>query len=199
MNTSLKFLFVLTAVVTLSVAYPARANLITNGGFETGDYTGWTHSGGNTNAVMGTFNGTAPHSGNFQAVLGTNFPFFPSASISQSVATTSGATYTVDFFAAATSGFLENSFTLSVTWGGGTVFSHLFTSDSGYTEYTFNVTASASSTALSFINTGGVGFLLLDDISVTPAGVGVPDDGSTVSLLGFALLGLAALQRKLSC
>ena len=30
-------------------------------------------------------------------------------------------------------------------------------------------------------------------------GVGVPDGGSTVSLLGFALLGLAALRRKLSC
>jgi hypothetical protein len=28
---------------------------------------------------------------------------------------------------------------------------------------------------------------------------GVPDGGSTVSLLGFALLGLAALRRKLSC
>jgi hypothetical protein len=27
----------------------------------------------------------------------------------------------------------------------------------------------------------------------------VPDGGSTVSLLGFALLGLAALRRKLSC
>ena len=31
------------------------------------------------------------------------------------------------------------------------------------------------------------------------AGVGVPDAGSTVSLLGCALLGLAALRRKLSC
>jgi protein with PEP-CTERM/exosortase system signal len=28
---------------------------------------------------------------------------------------------------------------------------------------------------------------------------GIPDGGSTVSLLGFALLGLAALRRKLSC
>jgi hypothetical protein len=28
---------------------------------------------------------------------------------------------------------------------------------------------------------------------------GVPDGGSTVSLLGFALLGLAALRRKLGC
>jgi hypothetical protein len=39
----------------------------------------------------------------------------------------------------------------------------------------------------------------LDDISVNPSGVGVPDGGSTVSLLGCALLGLAALRRKLSC
>jgi VPDSG-CTERM motif len=30
-------------------------------------------------------------------------------------------------------------------------------------------------------------------------GAGVPDGGSTVSLLGFGLLGLAALRRKLSC
>ncbi len=39
----------------------------------------------------------------------------------------------------------------------------------------------------------------LDDVSVEPAGVGVPDGGSTVSLLGCALLGLAALRRKLGC
>ena len=31
-----------TAVAALSIAYPAKANLITNGGFETGDFTGWT-------------------------------------------------------------------------------------------------------------------------------------------------------------
>src|SRR5436189_2673077 len=34
-------------------------------------------------------------------------------------------------------------------------------------------------------------------LQIGPAGV--PDGGSTVSLLGFALLGLAALRRKLSC
>ena len=39
----------------------------------------------------------------------------------------------------------------------------------------------------------------LDDISVNPVGVGVPDGGSTVSLLGCALLGVAVLRRKLSC
>jgi hypothetical protein len=41
MNTAPKFLFVLTAVTALSFAHPASANLITNPGFETGDFTGW--------------------------------------------------------------------------------------------------------------------------------------------------------------
>jgi protein with PEP-CTERM/exosortase system signal len=34
---------------------------------------------------------------------------------------------------------------------------------------------------------------------ITGVGVPTPDSGSTVSLLGFALLGLAAVRRKLSC
>jgi hypothetical protein len=33
---------IFTAVAALSVAYPSKANLITNGDFETGDFTGWT-------------------------------------------------------------------------------------------------------------------------------------------------------------
>ena len=37
-----KILLALTAVAALSVAYPAKANLITNPGFETGNFTGWT-------------------------------------------------------------------------------------------------------------------------------------------------------------
>ena len=39
----------------------------------------------------------------------------------------------------------------------------------------------------------------LEDVSVKPSGVGVPDGGSTFPLLGFALLGVAVLRRKLGC
>jgi VPDSG-CTERM motif/Protein of unknown function (DUF642) len=191
MRTLRPILLALTAVAALSVAYPAKANLITNPGFETGDFTGWTVSGLVLGGVGGTFNGQAPHSGNFQATLGTA----SSGSISQSVATTPSATYTIDFFAAANNGSIQPNFTLTVNFGGA-VFSHLFNSASGYAEYTFNATASGASTALNFTNTG-VGFLLLDDISVTPTTV--PDGGTTVSLLGCALVGLAGLRRKLGC
>ena len=37
------------------------------------------------------------------------------------------------------------------------------------------------------------------DFTLIIRGAGVPDGGSTVSLLGFALVGLTALRRKLSC
>jgi hypothetical protein len=46
-------------------------------------------------------------------------------------------------------------------------------------------------------NTGAVAYRSLNGSITAPAGV--PDGGSTVSLLSFALLGLVALRRKLGC
>ena len=100
MKASPKILLALIGVVALSVAYPAKANLVTNGGFETGDFTGWT-LGGDTgfDAVRGPF-GINPHSGSFQAVLSVSTGSF----LSQMLALTVGTTYTVDFW-------LANNFT----------------------------------------------------------------------------------------
>ena len=190
MNAPAKLLLALTAAATLSFAQPAKANLITNPGFETGDFTGWTQLNGN---VVGTFAGVAPHSGNFQAGFGA-----PGGSLSQSVATTPGASYTVSFFLALVSaGQPEGS--LSVSWGGVTLFSLTNQNGFGYTEYTFTETASTASTALQFqfSNPLLTDIWFVDDVSVNPAGV--PDAGSTLPLLGFASLGLVALRRKLGC
>ena len=108
-----------------SVAYPAKANLITNGGFETGDFTGWTLINGiigsNCN-VVGTVLGFSPHSGNFQATFA---PGSGNVGISQTLTTTPSTIYTVDFWAANPSQ-LSFGGLLSVNWGGSTVFSHLF-------------------------------------------------------------------------
>jgi biuret amidohydrolase len=79
-----------------------------------------------------------------------------------------------------------------------TVVSYLFTGISGYTHLGFNATASGTNTNLLFRVVSGVGTGSIDDVSVNPAGVGVPDGGLTVSLLGCALLGLAAVRRRLS-
>ncbi len=188
MKTPTKILLAITAAAALSFAHPASANLITNPGFETGDFTGWTHVGG---LVSGTASGIAPHSGNFQAIFSAD-----GLALTQSVATTPGASYTIDFFLAQAGG-APNSF--SVSWGGSTIFSLTNQSSFGYTEYTFTETASTASTALLFNFTTSQGAWHLDDVSVNPAGVGVPDGGTTVSLLGCALLGLVALRRKLGC
>ena len=193
MKASPKILLALTAVAALSVAYPAKANLVTNGGFETGDFTGWTQ-GGDTgfDGVRGQFTGINPHSGSFQAFLGNLNTGF----LSQMLALAVGTTYTVDFWLAKDfSG--TNSFAASL--GGVTGFSVTNAGASGYTEHTFNFTFTGGSTELLFTDSRTDGAWLLDDVSVNPKGVGVPDGGSTVSLLSFALLGLAALRRRLGC
>jgi hypothetical protein len=188
-------LIALTAAAALSFVHPASANLITNPGFETGDFTGWTLSPLNAGLVGGTDFGIAPHSGSFQAFLTRNV-----GSLSQSVSTTPGASYTIDFWLASVNPIGLDSF--SVSWGGVPIPGSILTNQPsfGYTEYTFTETTSIASTALQFDFTNGIGTTwLLDDVSVNPAGVGVPDAGSTLPLLGFASLGLVALRRKLRC
>ena len=188
-----KILLALTAVAALSVAYPAKANLITNPGFESGNFNGWGTTGSaGAVVVTGTAFGIAPHSGFKQvgSVGGSLFQF---------VATTPGTSYTIDFWLATSTSPFPKSF--GVSWDGATLSSLTNQSNFDYTEYTFTGTASTAHTRLEFtffaLFEGGA--WLLDDVSVNPVGVGVPDGGSTVSLLGFASLGMVALRRKLRC
>jgi hypothetical protein len=58
--------------------------------------------------------------------------------------------------------------------------------------------ASLGVTPGTYMWTWGTG-LPNQNFTLVIGGVGVPDGGSTVSLLGFALLGLAALRRRLGC
>jgi len=179
-----EILLALTVVAALSIVCPAKANLITNGGFETGDFTSWAQVGGN-------IDGTLPHSGNFAA------SFSSTGALQQSVATTLGASYTINFFLAFIgTPLFHHSFTVS--WGGETLLTLNQDCCDDYTEFAFNVTAPDPSTELlfQFDPAFPIGFWLLDDVSVTS---GIPDGGSAVSLLGFALLGLTALRRKLGC
>jgi VPDSG-CTERM motif len=183
-----KLLFALTAVAAVSVAYPAKANLITNPGFEDIPLgTGWTFN--NFSTIVG-----GGHSGTWAGALSPSS--FSNAVISQSVTTTPGATYMIDFFVR--SPFTEAT-NFSVTFGGTTIYAHLFNGSTNYFEVSTTATAAGGNTTLSFFgNFVGVGGrVLIDDISVEP--VGVPDAGTTVSLLGCALLGLAAVRRRLGC
>ena len=179
------------SLLGLGITQSATANLITNGGFETGDFSGWTVFG-TDNDVVGAQPFTSPHSGNFQALFASG-----SNSITQNVTTTPGSSYVITFWLAADVR-QGGSPAVSVNWGGSTIFSDSFTSPFGYTKYTFAVNALSPATQLQFQFSSIFGnVFFLDDISVTTAGV--PDGGSTVSLLGLALFGMAVLRRKLRC
>jgi len=94
-----KLLFTLAATAAFTIVQPAKANLITNPGFETGGFAPWAAGAGGaaTLNVQGTVNGISPHSGNFQLVAG--LPDSNSNSfVFQTFSTTPGTTYAVTFF-----------------------------------------------------------------------------------------------------
>jgi hypothetical protein len=162
--------------------------LITNPGFETGDFTGWT-----TNAVAGAgvvcSNINYPaHSGNCAAEFSPGLGNF--FNLSQSFATTPGASYTFDFWLS-NDGADGSAISFSASWNGGTVFSLTNQSSSfAYTHEAFaTVTATGTSTAISFSGDGNNGHRwVLDDVNVS-ANSTTPEPGT----IGMVLCGFTAL------
>jgi Carbohydrate binding domain len=139
----------------------ANANIVNNGGFETGDFTGWTQTG-NTGAT-GVGTGIDAHSGTYGAFFG---PVGSVGGITQTLSTTPGAFYDLNFWLR-NDGGTPNSF--SVTFDG----TFLLTfSDAGafsYTQYSFpGLLASTGSTALTFLFRQDPAWYRLDDVSVDP-------------------------------
>jgi hypothetical protein len=170
----------------------ASANLITNPGFETGDFTGWTTTSGGSGSLFGVSGN--PHTGTYAAffgAFGSNLD-----AISQTFATTAGVFYDLSFWLANdTGGSLDNEF--KVTFGGVPVLDLNNAPDFGYTLYSFSALATGSSLTVEFAARNGPGYFYLDDVSVESRFAnGIPDTGSSAMLLGASLVGLILLQRR---
>jgi VCBS repeat-containing protein len=150
------------ASATGSLTEDAGPAVIVNGGFETGDLTGWTSSSPAIQVQQLELGGGF---GNFTADLGPTATF---QTLSQAVSTTPGQHYFVSFTVIGDSE--ADSSPLNVSWDGTTLLS-LSDVPGGVNHYSFEVVGdgSLSTTPLQFTYADdGVG-LLLDQVSVSPA------------------------------
>lgn len=205
-----KLLLILAVLSMVLVPVSAQANLITNGGFETGDFTGWAVSGGNTCiSVNDSTVGSIPcgqgvsvvgnpgnHSGGFAAWLGGQTS--TSDHLLQTIlATTAGLPYVIDFWLAVPSiagfGATPNSF--EVKWNGSTI--AVLNDESGaYSEHSYLVYATGASSSLEFVSGNDPSFNVLDDVSVNAVPVNAVPEPASFALLGLGLAGLGFSLRK---
>lgn len=172
------------AVSALGLSAPVLAqNLVTNPGFETGNFAGWTLSGNTGFTGVSTTN---PHSGSYAAFLG---PVGSTGTLSQWIPTIAGDTYNVGFWLLSDGG-TPNSF--SATFGSNPILLNLSNSGAfSYFDFTFTATGSAP-TLLSFTYRQDPAYWYLDDVSVVGPRGAVPEPATwAMMLLGFGAIGFA--------
>lgn len=168
-------------------AVPALAqNLVTNGDFETGGFSGFTV---NSPSHLTSVGFDMPHSGDYAAGFGS---FAGEESISQMLTTTAGQSYNVSFWASNATSDGTNS--LRFVFGGQT-YSPTNLTDS-YAQFMFSGIASGNSTLLEIFGENSADRTHVDDISVTTAGTSTVPEPSSLALLGTGLFGLVPIVRR---
>jgi hypothetical protein len=187
-------ILVLSVGILLAAGPLASANLIVNGGFEIGNFSGWSVTLG-SDPVVGVAS-LAAHDGSYGAYFGS---FYSIDSISQTYATVPGTLYQLSFWLRTDASRPPSELTLNgfqANFGGTTVFTNYPGPYSAfpYTQFTFSELASTDLTTLTFNGweKTDYSFVHLDDVSVTAI---VPEPGSAL-LLGLSLASLFLLSAK---
>ncbi|MGA2174129.1 MAG: immunoglobulin domain-containing protein [Verrucomicrobiota bacterium] len=158
------------ADLTVYAVASGASNLVQNGGFETGDFTGWTLAGNSSYSYVASGAAYA-HTGNYSAQLGDNaYNFGYGGSLSQPLSTTPGTSYRLSLWLENSTGLVPNLFLVS--WNGATVFNQTNLTGQGWENLQFIVTAQSSVTLLQFEFEDELAYLGLDDVSVSNITVG---------------------------
>jgi len=161
------------AAASLNVTVTNPTQLVTNGGFETGNFNGWTLAGfaaDELNVVTGTAGRTLVHGGTKSGQFGPG----GIGTVTQTLNTTPGATYNLDFWLANPIGGTGTEWLVKVGAHGGTLATLTDVKNApsfNYTHYGFTFTATSTQTDLQFGFKHPPDWFYLDDVSVTPASI----------------------------
>jgi len=169
-----------------SICDTVSSNLVLNCGFETGTFAHWTTTPAASGSDFGIVSGVEANSGSYAAAFGAVGSL--DDSISQTLTTSAGGTYTVSFYLTNSSSPSTGQANFYAYWDGTQIFS-ASGSAFPYTQFSFTETGVGSDT-LTFAGLQVPAWYYLDDVVVTSASVPEPN---TLSLLAVGLLGLGAL------
>jgi hypothetical protein len=201
---NIKNLLVVSAMSLFSIAItqPASAQIIQNGGFETGTFPPWAILESN-NAPR--ISNTVSHSGTYSALLG-NLPGEQEALgnswIQSNLTSALPAGASLSFW---WQGFTTDSITFDwqdayITNAGGTILStimHLCTTTNGFQHVTFDLSAFAGQQVhVEFLDHqdgfGDVTNMYVDDVSIVPE-----PSVASLGLLGFGVLAATGIARRM--
>ena len=175
----------------------AKADLIVNGGFEAGDFTGWTPGpDGFPQYIVAN-----PVHGGTNAAQIAGFSFAPDT-LTQNINTAAGTSYLLSFWRyqdpmnPTPLNFPDGKTFLTVSWNGVNIFNESYSgvySGDPYHNFTFTVVGTGLD-VLKFVSAQDPAFTYLDDVSLNAA---VPEPSTwAMMILGFMGVGFMAYRRR---
>ncbi len=187
----LKTLLVIAAFAVFVASAPTTfaQNLLTNGSFETGDFTGWMVNGSESVVTGPFYQYSGAENGSYYAVFGN---VGSDGTLSQSFTDVAGQAYTLSFWFASVG---DNPSDFSIYWDSTQLFiMNNPNTGSAWLNFTISGLVGTGSDTITFSGRDDPGWMALDNVSVAPFST-VPEPSSFI-LLGSGVLGLGGVIRR---